>query len=232
VARSRPEGRFQQLHDAALRVFAAKGLRRARMADVAREMGVATGSLYNYVESKEALFHWLVALGPTPAAVAEPGELPIRTPPPGATARLLRRQLARGFRLASLDAALARRRVTDARAELEGIVRELYERVEQTRGPGAAVERSAIDQPELFDAYFRGARRTLLASLARYLERRAKSGHLARIADPGVAARFVVEAVAWFGRHRHSDADPFLLADDATIREEVVRRVVASFVPE
>lgn len=229
MARTRPPERFPRLRDAALAVFAAKGLRRARMADVARALGVSTGSLYNYVESKEALFHWIVELGPGDAP--PPARLPIPTPPPGATEARLRERLAEGMRLPALDAALARRRVGDVRVELLGIVREFYERVEKTRGPGAAVERSAIDQPELFEVYFRG-RRELFAALERYVERRAKSGHFPGVRDPVVAARFLVESVVWFARHRFTDADPDLLPDPDTVRDEVVRRVVASFAPE
>jgi AcrR family transcriptional regulator len=231
VARSRPPDLFVRLRDAAQAVFAAKGLRRARMADVARAMGVSAGSLYNYVESKEALFHWLVTLGPDGGPVETPARLPIPTPAPGATEKRLRDALAEGMRLPALDAALARRRVGDARAELEGIVRELYARMERTRGPGNAIERSAIDQPELFEIYFRGARRALFAALARYVERRAKSGHFAEVGDPVVAARFIVEAVAWFGWHRFTDPDPETLPDPDTVRDEIVRRIVASFAP-
>jgi AcrR family transcriptional regulator len=230
VARTRPADRFSQLRDAALTVFASKGLRRARMSDVAEAMGVSAGSLYNYVESKEALFHWLVGLG-TGGTVEEPARLPIPTPPPGATEALLRAQLAEGMRLPSLEAALARRRVGDARAELRGIVLELYQRIERTRGPLAAIERSSIDQPELFDLYFRGARRALFAALERYVAKRAKSGHFAEIGDVTVAARFIVETVSYFGRHRFGDADPDLLPDPETVRQEVLRRIVASFVP-
>ncbi|MGH7288220.1 MAG: TetR/AcrR family transcriptional regulator, partial [Myxococcota bacterium] len=154
MARPRPPERFSQLRDAALAVFASKGLRRARMADVARAMGVSTGSLYNYVESKEALFHWLVELGGTQGPVAKPERLPIPTPPAGATERRLRQQLAEGMRFPRLEAALARRRrVSDAHAELAGIVCELYQRMETTRGTGSAIERSAIDQPDLFELY-------------------------------------------------------------------------------
>jgi AcrR family transcriptional regulator len=232
VARARPPERFSQLRDAALAVFASKGLRRARMADVAHAMGVSAGSLYNYVESKEALFHWIVELGASEGPVAEPARLPIPAPPPGATEARLRAQLAEGMRLPALEAALARRRVADARAELEAVVREFYSRVESTRGPGAAIERSAIDQPELFEVYFRGARRALFASLERYVEKRAKSGHFAKVGDPAVAARFLVESVVWFARHRYRDADSDQLPDAASVREEVVRRVVASFVPD
>jgi AcrR family transcriptional regulator len=230
VARARPADRFSRLRDAALAVFAAKGLRRARMADVARAMGVSTGSLYNYVESKEALFHWLVERAPGEGPVETPARLPIPTPPPGATQARLREALAEGMRLPALDAALARRRVGDVRAELEGIVRELYQRMERTRGPGAAIERSAIDQPELFEIYFRGARRALFASFTRYVEKRAKAGHFARVGEPVVAARFIVESIAWFGWHRFTDPDPETLPDPETVRDEVVRRIVASFV--
>jgi AcrR family transcriptional regulator len=232
VARTRPADRFERLREAALAVFAAKGLRRARMADVARAMGVATGSLYNYVESKEALFHWIVELGPGDGPLATPARLPIPTPPPGATEAALRAALAEGMRLPALDRALARRRVGDVRAELRGIVTELYERVERTRGPGAAIERSAIDQPELYDVYFRGARRELFATLERYVERRAKSGHFPSVRDARVAARFLVESLAWFGRHRFTDADPELLPGAAAVRDEVVRLIVDSFAPE
>ena len=232
MARTRAEGRFEQLRDAALAVFATKGLRRTRMADVAQAMGVSTGSLYNYVESKEALFHWIVELGASEGPVAEPAKLPIPAPVPGATEARLRAQLTEATRLPALEAALARRRVTDARAELEAVVRELYQRIESTRGPGAAIERSAIDQPELFDVYFRGARRALFAALERYVEKRARGGHFAKVADPAVAARFLVESVVWFARHRYRDADSGMLSDAASVRDEVVRRVVASFVPD
>jgi AcrR family transcriptional regulator len=231
VARARPAERFSQLRDAAQAVFTAKGLRRARMADVARAMGVSAGSLYNYVESKEALFHWLVELSPGDGPVEAPARLPIPNPAPGATEARLREAVAAGMRLPALDAALARRRVRDARAELEGIVRELYGRMERSRGPAAAIERSAIDQPELFEIYFRGARRELFAALARYVEKRARGGRFAELGDATTAARFIVETIAWFAWHRFTDPDPETLPDPETVRDEVVRRIVASFVP-
>jgi AcrR family transcriptional regulator len=232
VPRPRPADRFERLRDAALQVFTRKGLRRARMSDVARALGVSPGTLYNCVESKQALFHWIVAQGAAPGPVATPARLPIPTPRPGATARRLRRQLAAGFRLPSLEAALRRRRVSDARAELEVIVRELYDRVERTRGPVAMLERSALDAPELFDAYFRGARRQFFAAFTRYVARRARAGHFRPVAEPAVAARWLVETVVLFARHRHADPDPGLLPDDDTVRECVVPLAVASLVPD
>ena len=51
-----PPARFPDLIQAATRVFLAQGYRRTQMADVAAAMDAAKGTLYLYVESKEALF--------------------------------------------------------------------------------------------------------------------------------------------------------------------------------
>jgi len=232
MARRRPPDRFQQLWDAALRVFASKGLRRARMLDIARDMGVSPGSLYNYVESKEALFAWLVEYGGEPGAVTVPGRLPLPTPRPGELEARLRERLDAGFRLARLDAALARRRVVDARGELDGVLREFWELVVRTRGAIAVVERSALDLPDLFAIWFVGARRAFFARVTRYVERRARSGHFRRVGDPSVAARLLVESVVFFARHRHGDPDPGLLPSDDAVREVVIPMLVASLMPD
>jgi AcrR family transcriptional regulator len=231
MARSRPADRFQQLRDAALRVFATKGLRRARMTDVALEMGVAPGSLYNYVASKEALFHWVVARGSDEGPVEAPAELPIPTPAPDVIEAQLRTQLESAFRLPTFEAALARRRVTNAAAELEAIVRELFERVERNRRTMTVIERSALDLPALHQIYFVTLRRDLFTRFARYIERRQAAGHFRDDVAPDIAARSVAESVAYFARHRFGDADPGLLPDDAAVRENVIRLAVASLLP-
>ena len=47
--------RRRQILDAATRVFAEKGFRRATTREVAREAGVSEGTIYNYFEDKDAL---------------------------------------------------------------------------------------------------------------------------------------------------------------------------------
>jgi AcrR family transcriptional regulator len=227
VARPRPEGRFDQLRDAALAVFAAKGLRRARMSDVAAAMGLSTGSLYNYVESKEALFHWIVELGAEPGPVAPPARVPIPTPAPGATEKRLREVLAEGMRLPALDAALARRRAPDARAELEAVVRELYALLARHRTAIELLDRASQDYPELAAAWYGTGRAGALALLARYLEDRARRGRLRAIADPAVAARIVLETVAFWAVHRHWDASPQAV-DEREAEDAVVRFIVTA----
>ena len=83
MARPRPRDFLDRLVGAAAVVFAEKGLKRARMSDVARRMRVAHGTLYNYVERKEALFFLLLSRGSPREPLDLPAELPIRTPSAG-----------------------------------------------------------------------------------------------------------------------------------------------------
>jgi AcrR family transcriptional regulator len=231
MARTRPPDRFQQLRDAALLVFGTKGLRRSRMADVAAAMNVSPGSLYNYVESKEALFHWLLERGGQDGPVEAPAALPIRSPAAGALEERLREQLAAGFHLPRFEAALSRRRITDAPAELEALLREMYERIESSRRAMTMVERSSLDLPEFFQIYFIKQRRVFFGRFARYVERRQAAGHFRNDVDPVVAARLLLETVTYFARHRFGDPDPGLLPADTIVRDDVIRLAVASLLP-
>jgi AcrR family transcriptional regulator len=210
-----PEERLAQILAAAIRVFSTKSYRRAQMADVAREMGMSPGMLYNYVESKEALFHLLVERGFGSAPLPGASELPVRTPPPDATLALLKGQLLGGYFLPTLDAALGRKRPAHARTEFEDIVRELYRAVSKHREGIVIIERSAQDWPELAALFYTGMRRDLLARMERYLAQRTKAGQLRRVPDSAAAARLIMETVAWFAMHRMHDPDSRDISDAA-----------------
>lgn len=229
--RNRRPDRLEQIVSAALRVFGEKGYRRAQMADVAREMGVSPGTLYNYVVSKEALFCLVIDRAFLEAPAAEPPKLPIPTPAPGAIVQRLRERLGADVALPRLEAALARRRVTAARAELEGIVRELYALVDRT-WPGIVVlERSALELPELARVFYVEVRRELVARLENYLRARIQSGDLRAVPHPGASARLILENVAQFAMHRHRDPDPTPV-DDTAACEAVVDLIVNAFAPQ
>jgi len=216
-----PEARLDALVAAAVRVFLRRSYRRVQMADVARELGVSPGNLYNYVESKEALFHLVVERGFGAARPAPAPALPVPTPPPGATLALLRRRLEAEMVTPALDAALARRRVGDPTGEVAAVVRELYRLVAARREGIVLIERSAHDWPELAALFYQGFRRDLLARLERWIAARARSGALRAVPDAAVAARFVNESIAWFAMHRQGDLDSKEL-DDAACEETVV----------
>ena len=211
---------------AAANVFARQGLKASRMADIAREMGVAHGSLYNYVESKEALFLLLVDQWGRRDIDLSDRELPLKTPSMESIVNRLRERVDETFRLPALDAALKRRRAADPQVELRAVVEELFDQTERSRVGATILERSAGDAPELFRLFFEHVRRGLFERMTRYVTIRIQAGVL-HAADAQTAARFIIESVTFFARHRHLDPHPQVLDDDA-VRQTIVDLVTRS----
>jgi AcrR family transcriptional regulator len=201
------------------------------MADVAEALGVAKGTLYLYVESKEALFDLALHYADAPERLGKPERLPIPTPKPGETAAYVRRRLTETQRLPLLEAALAHERVSDVARELEEIIREVYRVVAAHRRGIKLLDRSAADHPELAAIWFEGGREGLMTLLERYVESRHRAGQLRSMPDVTAAARVIVEMIAFWAVHRHWDPHPQSIGEDVA-EETVVRFVVGALVKE
>jgi AcrR family transcriptional regulator len=231
VARSIPEDRLEQLVDVATQVFIEQGYARTQMADVAAALGVAKGTLYGYVESKEALFDLVARYADAERPVAKWPALPVRTPKPGATVKYVRERLAQNAVPPALAKALAQHRVADVRGELEAVVRDLYDLVAQNRRGIKLLDRSARDYPELAALWFERGRGGLIGLLGQYLDDRMRRKLLRPFPDSAVAARLVIETVVFWAVHRHWDPHPQSV-DDAVAKDTVIRFVVNALVKE
>ena len=216
-----PESRFQDLIEAATAVLLEQGYRRTQIADVAERMGVSKGSIYTYVESKEALLDCVLRFADRPAPIALPETLPVPTPNAGATLEMVQARLASENTMPALDAALARARVVNLRAELDGILFELYDVLARNRTGIKLLDRCAPDYPELAKVWYRAGREGALGLLTRYLDERARRGRLRRFEDGQVAARLVLETLVFWAVHRHWDHAPQAF-DEASARRTVV----------
>jgi len=214
---------------AATEDFRRLGYRGTRTADVAARAGISAGSLFNYVESKEALFH-LVFINGLGLLSELPPVLPLRTPEPGETYALVARAFAEAPR-SRLQSALATSEPADASQELREIVEELYRLVERNWPLLAVIERCAAELSELDAIWFGEARPAVFDELTEYLERRTASGLLRAMPDGRVAARVVIESVAWFAWHRREGRDASLY-DDEAVRRTVIEFICAALVPE
>jgi AcrR family transcriptional regulator len=228
VPRPSAGDRLEELAGAATVAFGRFGYRGTRMADVGAAAGMSSGSVFNYVESKEALFHLVFA-----RAFEQFGDgqldLPVPTPAPGETARLIEARL-RSLAVPNLKAALAEDEPADVSAELRGIVLERYAIQEALWPVLAVVERCAVEVPELEEFYFRRTRVGYFGRLAAYLEKRAATGHLRTMPDYAVAARIVSETISWFAWHRKEGRDARLYDDDSA-RSTVLAFVCAALLP-
>jgi AcrR family transcriptional regulator len=231
MARTIPPDRFQQLVDCATHVFIERGYAHTQMADVAEAMGIGKGTLYLYVESKEALFDLVLRSADAEQPLTTPLKLPLRTPRPGATLQHVRKRLAKQPPLPALLAALGRKRVADPRAELTQIVREIYHTLSANRRAIKLMDRSAQFHPELAAVWFSGARGALVEMLATYLESRIRLKVLPAVPDGAVAARVVLETIVTWAVHRHWDPSPQAI-DDQVAEDTVVQFIVGGLMTE
>lgn len=230
MPRSRPQTRLDDLITCAAQVFTERGYRRTQMADVARALGVAPGTLYLYVESKEALFDLVVQRGFRQDTPPLP-TLPLKTPAPGTLLRHVRERCAQEMQFPTLVRALASRRPKDMRSELEAIIRELHSTLSRNRQGFRLIEHSAIDWPELAALFFQKMRRELIRQLVRYVQLRMDQGLCRPLPSADIAARMIIESIAWFAMHRHGDLDPALM-DEAIAEETVVAILVNGIVKD
>jgi AcrR family transcriptional regulator len=232
MSRTAPPDRLDRLVDAATAVFVEQGYRRTQMADVAEALGVAKGTLYLSVESKEALFDLLLRTADGPRPIRAPGPLPLRTPRAGSTLRYVREQLAAGADLPALARALARARpAAETGQELRDVLEEIYAVLAAHRHGIKLVDRSARDLPELAALWFEGSRGGLVGLLGQYLRPRIARRALRAVPDVDAAARWIVETLAWWAVHRHWDTHPQAISD-ATARATAVTFLLNALVPE
>ena len=230
AATARAAARFAEIVEGAQRVFSRNGFRRTQIADVAREIGLSPGLVYHYFESKEALFHTALEHAFDPDASPVPDQLPVPTPKRNATRDMVRGHVERWAGAPLVDAARARRRPRDPRAELVEIVGGFYDAAERRRRGADLLEHSAQEFPELAALWFGEVRRSHFDNFARYFAQRMDEGQFRRMPDARVAARIVIEIVVFFSRHRHRD--PYEKLDDDAVRDSLLAFVTAALIPE
>jgi len=221
----RPE-RLLSIVDAATEVFARTGFSGAQMADVAREAGVSVGTLYNYVEGKAAL---LLLCAERPFTDITAGRaLPAPAPDRAELMSRLETTLAEHVRVPALEHMLeAPAAPDDVDALLRDVVGELFDLLAATRVAADAMERSARDAPDLGELFYRRVRVRLLDQLVECCIRIERARKFPPTVTPDIAARFMLETVTWWARHRHRDPSPPAV-DDAQARRVAIALVRAA----
>lgn len=231
MARTIPKDRFHELLEAATAVFLEQGYRRTQMADVAARMGVAKGTVYLYVASKEALFDAVLRHADAADPAELPSRLPVTAPARESTLEMVRKRVTEAAMLPALAAALSRRRVGDVNAEFEEILRELYAVLAGNRTGIELLDRCSPDHPELAAVWYGTGREGALALLTRYLGDRIARGKLRPVSDINVTARITLETIVFWAVHRHWDPSPQAV-DDATAENCAVEFIVSSLAKE
>lgn len=199
-------------------VFCRQGFERSQMADVAKAMGVAVGTVYLYVESKEALFDLVVRHSScSDSAWLDALEIPFATPAAGTTAAFLKEVFDR-TEWPRLEAALEEKKAQDPRTELDLILREQYGLMRQHRRGLQLLMRSALEFPGLAEVFVLGLRGRLLDHLSRYIASRVKAGQFRAPEDVFATTAVITQTITWANLQR--PLDPGL----AGLSEETVEK--------
>jgi AcrR family transcriptional regulator len=207
MARRIPSNRFDELVRKATQVFIARGYRLTQMSDIAEAVGVAKGTLYGYVESKDALLRLCLYYGDEVGPIEVPETLPLRAPVAGEIGLQVKESLAQGLRLPLLAAAQKTQRALDPAAELRGVIGELYDLMAVNRHRIKLLDR-CMDHPDLGGLWQQAGRIQSRLDLTRYLEARIRAGQVRVVPDVALAARIVIETCATWAVHIHWDRAP------------------------
>ena len=229
MARRIPAHRFDDLVRGATGVFIEAGYARTQMADVAAAIGVAKGTLYGYVESKDALFALCLAFADAAQPIALPEPLPLPTPPPGEIGRRVEEAVTREIRLPRLEAAMAQTNPADASGEVREIVGELFDLLHANRFGIKLLDR-CMDHPELQGLWQTRGREDVRAAIEGYLEARAGTGALRTFEDVRLGARMVIEICTTWAVHIHWDRAPATY-DAALARANAIDFAVRGVLP-
>jgi AcrR family transcriptional regulator len=237
VARSIPVDRFSAVIAASARQFITHGYQRTQMQDVADALGLAKGTLYGYAQGKAALFAAAVRYGDAHEDLPLPADLPVAAPHAGEIAAVVSRRLVDEVAELRLTQALREplppgATPADARAELAGIVTDLYQRLARHRIALKLVDRCAPELPELAEVWFGAGRGAQIDAVQTYLLHRERAGHVSLPGPAPVVARTIVELCSLWAVHLHFDPspDPRLIGRPPVTDNGVVAATLAEFV--
>lgn len=216
--------------NAATALFGDRGVRRARMDEIARAAGVSPGNVYNYVTGKHVLFRLVLERALEPGWQPPDASSPLDAPPLDETAQWVTARMDIAAEFPRMEAALKRRRPPrDVAGETEEVIGELFDVMLRIRHATLIVERSMPDMPELAERFL-AIRREMFARMTRFIERRVRAGAFRPLVSPAATARLIVEATAWTTRGRLADPDPKTALSDEAARQALVELALRTLV--
>ena len=212
-------------------MFLRSGYGRTPMAEIAKHVGMAPGTMYNYFTNKEALFDFVVRQQILRLTPDEWPEIPVPSPPPGAILSFMKTHSKRIARIPSLMNALQQTDCPDPEAELKGIMEDYYDINTRYRILLIMVIKSAWDWPELSDLYYRDIVSELQRSFKRYLRIRTKQQHFRKLPNLDASVRVIWESLSWFARSRPHVPYAKKMSEKAA-RETAIEALLRVFIPD
>jgi len=206
---------LDEVADASIHAFCAVGYKRTQVADIARHLNAATGTLYLYAISKQALFY--LAVKRLCGQSLEDETIPVRIKGFAESAQILQDAAQRLAHWPKLSAAAkSTNQVTVD--QLHHIAEEAYDLLRAQQPLLRLLDANTVDIEEIRILHLEDLRATYMADLVAIVAKLPGAG--AEIEKLILAARGALELMAWYAIHRKSEADKFgfPLSEDETVR--------------
>ncbi|MGO9120996.1 MAG: TetR/AcrR family transcriptional regulator [Desulfomonilaceae bacterium] len=227
---TRKKKQLEKIVESAIRVFSARGYRQAQMSQIAREAGIAPGTLYLYFEGKESLFNFLLRYIFSNEQDLDAISVPIESTSWDFGIASGKDTFVSSKYTAFIDNAVRKGEVTDVHEEFEKIIRNLFSAMATYRHGITILLQSSLDWPELADFYV-SIIKDLHKTVEVYLDKRIHQGLFRKIPNVSASARFILDTIAWFAVHRHRAMYQTVVSEKVA-EETVVDALVHAFIPQ
>ena len=194
------ENRLKLFYDAGSRLFINKGYARTQIKDIAREIGLSTGMLYQYFNSKRDILSFILKCTIDPSVLEQDFEYPVSSN--------LFKDLDDEIRAAfeANQAQLGTHLYDHAEGyPLKNMLSDAYDVISKY-GIGCLIIEHNTEDLEGLAAYYRDYRRRFFEQVKQYAEIYVEKGEFRNVDDVFYTTRSIVEIMTWWGMHIMNDA--------------------------
>ncbi len=209
------ENRLKLFYDAGSYLFINKGFARTQIKDIAREIGLSTGMLYQYFTSKRDILSYILKCTIDPSVLEQDYEYPIASD--------LFKDLEDEIKLAFESNQMQLGIHLASQAEeypLADMFSDAYDVISKYGTGCLIIEHNTGDLKELA-GYYRDYRRRYFEQIKQYVEIYIRKGEFREVEDVFYSTRAIVEIMAWWGMHIMNDAFDI----DRTITKEKAKSI-------
>lgn len=184
--------RMRTLHNAAARLFLRQGYAQTQISHIAREAGVAVGTVYHDFAGKEALLRFVLECAMDPAYLDRGLRRPV-------TAKQFAGQDRRMIRTLEETADAFEQRL-DRIAwgyTFQDLLSDTFDLLARYGVGWLFIEKNPLTYPVLTDCY-RRCRERFFAAMEKYLKKLQENGQLRDLEDPELTAVLILEQLSWW----------------------------------
>lgn len=197
------KNRLDLIYEAASRLFINKGFARTQVRDIAREIGLSTGMIYQYFSGKKDILSFILKEAVNPGFFDHERHFPVTSGASGVFDHL-EEEIKATFEKNQQDFdAHLKDRAADY--SLEEMLSDAFDVIANYAVSCLIIEHNEADLPELAH-YYRDYRKRFFAQVQQYVDLYIEKNEFRKVENTFYTTRAIVESLAWWGMHVRYDA--------------------------